>query len=85
MPSAVTPLSTRPPLRELWQHASHHRPKVVLATVLSVANKICDVAPELLIGVAVDVVVNLTVPAAHAAGHRRRHGRRHAARSGLSP
>src|SRR5690606_38658050 len=34
------------------------RRKVVLAVVLSVINKICDVAPELLIGAAVDVVAN---------------------------
>src|SRR3546814_9340948 len=33
-----------------------HRRKVVLATFFSVLNKICDVAPELLIGAAVDVV-----------------------------
>jgi ATP-binding cassette subfamily B protein len=45
------------PLRQLWRHASGHRRKVVLATTFSVLNKLCDVAPELLIGVAVDVVV----------------------------
>ena len=56
--SNAIPLSTTPPLRELWRHARHHRPKVVLATVFSVLNKICDVAPEILIGAAVDVVVN---------------------------
>ncbi|CAN5496917.1 ABC transporter ATP-binding protein [soil metagenome] len=56
-PSAI-PLSTTPPLRELWRHARTHRPKVVFATVMSVINKICDIAPELLIGAAVDVVVN---------------------------
>jgi ATP-binding cassette subfamily B protein len=55
-PSAV-PLSTEPPLRQLWQHAGKYRPKVVLAAVFSVLNKICDIAPELLIGAAVDVVV----------------------------
>jgi ATP-binding cassette subfamily B protein len=58
MSSAAIPLSTRPPLGELWAHASRHRSRVVLASVFSVLNKICDVAPELLIGVAVDVVVN---------------------------
>jgi ATP-binding cassette subfamily B protein len=52
------PLSSRPPLRQLWGHARRHRGKVVLAAVFSVLNKICDVAPELLIGAAVDVVVN---------------------------
>src|SRR5688500_12773188 len=56
--SSPIPLSTRPPLRELRRHARHHRPKVVQATVFSILNKICDVAPELLIGAAVDVVVN---------------------------
>src|SRR3546814_259426 len=53
---ASIPLSTRPPLRDLWRHARTHRRKVVLATFFSVLNKICDVAPELLIGAAVDVV-----------------------------
>src|SRR4051794_19756981 len=31
---------------------------MVLASIFSVLNKLCDIAPELLIGVAVDVVVN---------------------------
>ncbi|HLT16975.1 MAG TPA: ABC transporter ATP-binding protein [Acidimicrobiales bacterium] len=53
VPSAPTP-----PLRQLWRHARRHRPKVVLAVVLSILNKVCDVAPELLIGAAVDVVAN---------------------------
>ncbi len=52
------PLSSTPPLRDLWRHATTRRPKVVFATVMSVVNKACDVMPELLIGVAVDVVVN---------------------------
>lgn len=52
------PLSSTPPLRDLWRHASTQRPKVIFATVMSVVNKACDVMPELLIGVAVDVVVN---------------------------
>ncbi|MGV3759315.1 MAG: ABC transporter ATP-binding protein, partial [Actinomycetota bacterium] len=47
-----------PPLRQLWRHARRHRPRVVLATVLSVLNKVADVAPEILIGAAVDVVAN---------------------------
>jgi len=49
---------TTPPLRQLWRHARRHRPRVVLATVLSVLNKVADVAPEILIGAAVDVVAN---------------------------
>src|SRR5688572_4462633 len=56
--SNAVPRSPTPPLRQLWRHAGRHRPRVVLATVFSILNKICDVAPELLIGAAVDVVVN---------------------------
>lgn len=54
----TVPLSTRPPLRELWSFAHPHRSRVWLAASMSLANKICDVAPELLIGAAVDIVVN---------------------------
>lgn len=54
----VIPLSTNPPLRDLWRYSSAHHGRVVLSTLLSVANKIFDIAPELLIGAAVDVVVN---------------------------
>lgn len=56
--AAAIPTSTTPPLRELWRHARRHRSRVVLASVFSVLNKICDVAPEILIGAAVDVVAN---------------------------
>jgi ATP-binding cassette, subfamily B, bacterial len=57
-PPAGPPVDPSPPLRQLWRHAHRHRPRIVLASVFSVLNKICDIAPELLIGVAVDVVVN---------------------------
>lgn len=56
--SGSFPLSSTPPLRDLWRHASTRRPKVVFATAMSLTNKFFDVLPELLIGVAVDVVVN---------------------------
>jgi len=56
--SNAVPRSSVPPLRQLWAHAGRHRRKVVLATIFSILNKIFDVAPELLIGAAVDVVVN---------------------------
>lgn len=46
------------PLRRLAGFARPHRGTAVAATVYSVLNKIFDVLPELLIGVAVDVVVN---------------------------
>lgn len=56
--SNAMPPSAVPPLRQLWAHAGRHRRRVVLATIFSILNKVCDVAPELLIGAAVDVVVN---------------------------
>jgi ATP-binding cassette, subfamily B, bacterial len=52
------PLSSKPPLRELWRRAGRHRRKMVFAASMSTLNKACDIAPELLIGAAVDVVVN---------------------------
>jgi len=55
-PIAAIPLSPTPPLRELWGYARGHRRRVVFASSFSVANKAFDVAPELLIGAAVDVV-----------------------------
>ncbi len=56
MPSAP-PTTTVPPLRRLWQYGIAHRGRVALATTLTVLNKIFDVAPEILIGFAVDVIV----------------------------
>ncbi|MFN8016606.1 MAG: ABC transporter ATP-binding protein [Acidimicrobiales bacterium] len=55
-PHLAIPLSERPPLHELWDFARPHRAKVIFASTFSVLNKLCDVAPELLIGAAVDVV-----------------------------
>jgi len=46
------------PLHRLFQHAGRYRREVVLASVYSVLNKIFDVLPEVLIGMAVDVVVS---------------------------
>ena len=51
-------MDQRTPLRRLWDHAGPHRGRVRLAATFSILNKAFDVAPELLIGVAVDVVVN---------------------------
>jgi ATP-binding cassette subfamily B protein len=45
------------PLARLWRHAAGHRRDVVVASVFSVLNKLFDLAPPLLIGVAVDTVV----------------------------
>ncbi len=45
------------PLLRLWRYAKGHRPKIVQATLFSILNKVFDLAPPLLIGVALDVVV----------------------------
>ncbi|MCB1030530.1 MAG: ABC transporter ATP-binding protein [Acidimicrobiales bacterium] len=54
--SLAVPTSSTPPLRDLWNYAKGHRKRVWLAATFSLLNKACDVAPELLIGAAVDVV-----------------------------
>lgn len=46
------------PLRRLIVYAAPHRARAVRASVYSALNKVFDVLPEILIGVAVDVVVN---------------------------
>ena len=46
------------PLRRLFNYAQQYRSQVAIASLYSVLNKIFDVLPEILIGVAVDVVVN---------------------------
>ncbi len=55
--SKVTDTTTSP-LQRLFQFARPYRRDAVWATMYSVLNKLFDVLPELLIGVAVDVVVN---------------------------
>lgn len=45
------------PLIRLWNYGSHYRSRAMLATFFTVANKIADLAPEALIGIAVDIVV----------------------------
>ncbi|MGB3054930.1 MAG: ABC transporter ATP-binding protein [Acidimicrobiales bacterium] len=49
--------STDPPLGELLRYSRAHRGQRWLAVTMSLLNKICDIAPELLIGAAVDIVV----------------------------
>ena len=46
------------PLRRLFVHGRRYRREVAIATAFSVLNKIFDVLPEVLIGMAVDVVVS---------------------------
>jgi ATP-binding cassette subfamily B protein len=45
------------PLVRLWRYAAGHRRQVILATTYSIINKVFDLAPPVLIGMAVDVVV----------------------------
>lgn len=45
------------PLLRLLRYAKNYRPQVWLATICTILNKIFDLAPSYLIGVAVDVVV----------------------------
>jgi hypothetical protein len=45
------------PLARLWRYAGGHRRRMVWAAAWTTVNKFADVAPELLIGVAVDVIV----------------------------
>ncbi len=46
------------PLLRLYRYAGSQRKQIILATIYSVLNKLFDVLPEVLIGVAVDTVVN---------------------------
>ncbi len=46
------------PLKRLFAYARGYRRDAILGTVYSALNKVFDVLPEILIGVAVDVVVN---------------------------
>lgn len=46
------------PLKRLFSYAKQYRSDVVIASIYSFLNKLFDVLPEVLIGVAVDVVVN---------------------------
>ena len=48
---------TSHPLRRLWRYARPHRGRVLRAGAASVLNKIFDLAPPFLIGMAVDIVV----------------------------
>jgi len=45
------------PLQKLWVHFKAKRAKVLIASTYSVLNKIFDIAPPILIGLAVDTVV----------------------------
>jgi ATP-binding cassette subfamily B protein len=46
------------PLKRLFSYTRQYRRDVVIASIYSILNKIFDILPEILIGIAVDVVVN---------------------------
>ena len=46
------------PLLRLWNYATKHRGRILLASLFSILNKAFDLAPPVLIGAAVDVVAN---------------------------
>lgn len=46
------------PLKELFNYAKSYKLKVYKASLFSVINKLFDIAPEILIGMAIDVVVS---------------------------
>jgi ATP-binding cassette subfamily B protein len=48
---------SRHPLRRLLSHLKHHQLTVILASICSILNKFWDLAPPILIGMAIDVVV----------------------------
>jgi ATP-binding cassette, subfamily B, bacterial len=56
-PAAPSPARAFSALVRLLGYARGHRRRIVLATICSMLNKLFDIAPEILIGVAVDTVV----------------------------
>ena len=54
----IAVLKSAHPLRRLFGYAHKYRRDVRLAALFSVLNKLFDILPEVLIGIAVDVVVN---------------------------
>lgn len=52
-----TPTTDKPPILRLLSYARPWRGKMIAATACSIINKLFDVAPEILIGIAIDVVV----------------------------
>ncbi|MDJ0960579.1 MAG: ABC transporter ATP-binding protein [Acidimicrobiia bacterium] len=50
-------MSKPSPISRLWRYATHHRPQILRASLWSFLNKAFDIAPPLLIGLAIDIVV----------------------------
>ncbi|GAB4515967.1 MAG: ABC transporter ATP-binding protein [Anaerolineae bacterium] len=51
------PKSQGHPLLRFWRYARHERRRMIIAILMSVFNKIFDLAPPVLIGAAIDVVI----------------------------
>ncbi|KEF31010.1 ABC transporter, multidrug efflux family [Marinobacter nitratireducens] len=56
--NASNPTSSFAALARLLRYARGYRRQIITATTCSIINKLFDIAPEILIGVAIDVVVN---------------------------
>lgn len=55
--SASQGLDSGSPLKRLWRYAAAYRARLLLASACSIINKVVDLAPPVLIGMAVDIVV----------------------------
>jgi ATP-binding cassette, subfamily B, bacterial len=51
-------MSYRNPILALLKHTSPNKGKIIFACLCSTLNKICDIVPEILIGLSIDVIVN---------------------------
>ncbi len=56
MTDAAAPVDRPHPLVRLWRYAGRRRGRIVVASVHSVLNRLLDLAPPVLIGMAIDVV-----------------------------
>jgi ATP-binding cassette subfamily B protein len=56
--SAIATQNSFQALKRLLRYARGYRRRIIAATTCSIINKIFDIAPEILIGIAIDVVVN---------------------------
>jgi len=51
-------MASHNPIIALLKHASPNKGKIIFASLCSIFNKICDIVPEILIGISIDIVVN---------------------------
>lgn len=51
-------MSTTAPLRRIAHYGARYKLRIIFASCCSILNKICDLAPEILIGIAIDIIVN---------------------------